>query len=164
MTQIEDAKPAFVADGLSSPPQVVELADRLTAIADRLHERIMEEIRRYDGAAVPHQVQSAMRALFDDETLLRQRANALYADAAAHIVEHLGQPQARLVALTADAAEKIRRIAVIGEATSIVGGVLALAGAIASGQATPIVAALEKIRLHASALDALPPPPARPLT
>lgn len=161
MAPFEDRKPT-AADGLSSSTHVVELADRLTAVADCLHARIMDEIRGYDGAAVPHHVQRTMRALQDDETLLRQRANALHADAATHIVEGLGQPQARLVALTADAAEKIRRIAVIGEVTSIVGGVLALAGAIASGQATPIVAALEKIHRHASALDALPPPPAKP--
>lgn len=147
--------------GLSSMQNVVELADGLTTIADRLHERILREIRGYDGRGVPSQVQDAMRRLLDDEMVLRQRANTLYADAAAFVIQGLDQPQSRLVALTADAAEKIRRIGVIGEVTSLVGGLLSLAGAVATGQPTPIVLALEKIHLHSTALDALTPNPPR---
>lgn len=146
--------------GLSSMRHVVELADGLSTIADRLHERILREIRSHDGRGVPSHVQDAMRRLLDDEMVLRQRANTLYADAAAFIVQGLDQPQSRLVALTHDAAEKIRRIGVIGEVTSLVGGLLSLAGAVASGQPTPIALALEKIHLHSTALDALTPPTA----
>lgn len=147
------------AGGLSSMQQVVELADGLSIIADRLHERILREIRSYDGRGVPVQVQDAMRRLLDDEMVLRQRANTLYADAAAFVIQGLDQPQGRLVALTAAAAEKIRRIGVIGEVTGLVGGLLSLAGAVASGQPTPIVLALEKIQLHSTTLDALTPTP-----
>ncbi|MDY0961897.1 hypothetical protein [Massilia sp. CFBP9026] len=146
--------------GLSSMQQVVELADGLSTIADRLHERILREIRSYDGRGVPVQVQDAMRRLLDDEMVLRQRANTLYADAAAFVIQGLGQPQSRVNALTAAAAEKIRRIGVIGEVTGLVGGLLSLAGAVASGQPTPIVLALEKIQLHSTTLDALTPPTA----
>lgn len=145
-------------DALSGVRQVVELADGLSEVADRLNERLHEEIRRHDGAAVPETVQAAMRTLFDDEMLLRQHANTLYADAAAHVIAGLGQPQARLVGLTADAAGKIRRIGTIAEATSLVGGVLALAGAVAGGHAGHVLLALEKIRFHNAALDALAPP------
>ncbi|MDY0978446.1 hypothetical protein SOM61_26115 [Massilia sp. CFBP9012] len=145
--------------GLSSMQQVVELADGLSTIADRLHERILREIRSYDGRGVPVPVQDAMRRLLDDEMVLRQRANTLYADAAAFVIQGLGQPQSRLVALTAAAAEKIRRIGVIGEVTGLVGGLLSLAGAVAIGQPTPIVLAIEKIQLHSTTLDALTPTP-----
>lgn len=145
--------------GLSSMQHVVELADGLSTVADRLHERILREIRSYDGRSVPSPVQHAMRGLLDDEMVLRQRANTLYADAAAFVIQGLGQPQGRLVALTADAAEKIRRIGVIGEVTSLVGGLLSLAGAVATGQPTPIALAIEKIHYHSSALDALTPTP-----
>lgn len=145
--------------GLSSMQHVVELADGLSTIADRLHERILAEIRSYDGRSVPSQVQDAMRRLLDDEMVLRQRANTLYADAAAFVILGLDQPQSRLVALTAEAAEKIRRIGVIGQVTGLVGGLLSLAGAVASGQPTPVVLALEKIHLHSTALDALTPKP-----
>ena len=145
--------------GLSSMQHVVELADGLSTVADRLHERILREIRSYDGRSVPNQVQDAMRSLLDDEMVLRQRANTLYADAAAFVIQGLDQPQGRLVALTADAAEKIRRIGVIGEVTSLVGGLLSLAGAVATGQPTPIVLALEKVHHHSTLLDTLTPSP-----
>jgi hypothetical protein len=144
---------------LSGMQQVIELADGLSTIADRLHERIMREIRSYDGRSVPDKVQDTMRQLFDDEMVLRQRANSLYADAAAYVIQGLGQPQSKLVELTADAAEKIRRIGVIGEVTGLVGGLLSLAGAVASGQPTPVALALEKIHYHATALEVLSPTP-----
>lgn len=146
--------------GLSSMQQVVELADGLSTIADRLHERILREIRSYDDRDVPAPVQDAMRRLLDDEMVLRQRANTLYADAAAFVIQGLDQPQSRLNALTAAAAEKIRRIGVIGEVTGLVGGLLSLAGAVTTGHPTPIVLALEKIQLHSTTLDALTPPTA----
>lgn len=146
--------------GLSSMQQVVELADGLSTIADRLHERILREIRSYDDRGVPAPVQDAMRRLLDDEMVLRQRANTLYADAAAFVIQGLDQPQSRLNALTAAAAEKIRRIGVIGEVTGLVGGLLSLAGAVTTGHPTPIVLALEKIQLHSTTLDALTPPTA----
>lgn len=145
--------------GLSRTQHVVELADGLSLVADQLHERIMHEIRGYDGRSVPDKVKEGMRKLLDDEMLLRQRANSLYADAAAFVIQGLDQPQSKLVALTADAAHKIRRIGVIAEVTGLVGGLLLLAGAVASGKPSPVVLAIEKIRLHAKALDALGPPP-----
>ncbi|WP_229440747.1 hypothetical protein [Massilia sp. BSC265] len=147
---------------LSSTEKIVELADHLSACADRIHERVMKEIRSYGGGAVPEKVQASARALFDDEVLLRQRANGLYADAATLIVKGLGKQQAHLVKLTADAAEKIRKIGVIGEVTGLVGGLLALAGAAATGQPVTILAAIDKIEKHGKALNALKPkPPAR---
>lgn len=152
--------PGAGSGGLSSMQQVVELADGLSTIADRLHERILREIRSYDDRSVPAPVQDAMRRLLDDEMVLRQRANTLYADAAAFVIQGLDQPQSRLNALTAAAAEKIRRIGVIGEVTGLVGGLLSLAGAVTTGHPTPIVLALEKIQLHSTTLDALTPPTA----
>ena len=145
---------------LSGMPQVIELADELSAFADQLHERIMAEIRSHGGRSVPDHVRDAMRALFDDEMLLRQRANSLYADAAAFVIRDLGQPQSKLVGLTKDAARKIRRIGVIGEAAGLVGGLLSLAGAAMAGQPAGVVLALDKIRLHNDALQVLLPPTA----
>ncbi|NNG23594.1 hypothetical protein HGB41_11375 [Massilia sp. ML15P13] len=147
---------------MATPDQIVELADQLSACADQIHERVMREIRAYAGGPVPDKVQATARALLEDEVLLRQRANGLYADAATFIVRALGKPQAQLVKLTTDAAEKIRRIGVIGEVTSLVGGLLALAGAAATGQAVPVLVALEKIHKQVKAIEALAPkPPAK---
>lgn len=146
-------------DALSGMPQVIELADELSAFADQLHQRIMAEIHSHGGGSVPDRVQDAMRALLDDEMLLRQRANSLYADAAAFVIRDLGQAQSKLVGLTRDAAQKIRRIGVIGEATGLVGGLLSLAGAAVAGQPAGVVLALDKIRLHNDALQLLSPTP-----
>lgn len=143
--------------GLASADQIVELADQLSACADQIHERVMREICAYGGKPVPEKVQATARALLEDEVLLRQRANSLYADAAAFIVKALGKPQAQLVKLTADAAEKIRRIGVIGEVTGLVAGLLALAGAAATGQAAPVLMALDKVHKQAKAIEALAP-------
>lgn len=148
--------------GLASVTQVVELADQLSACADQLHERIMREIRAYEGATVPEHVQAAARALFEDEVILRQRANGLYADAATYTVKSLGKSQKVVIALTAEAAEKIRKITRIAEVSGLVAGLLHLAGAAATGQPASILAALDKIRAHATAVEATKPPGVAP--
>lgn len=140
--------------GLASVAQIVELADQLSACADQLHERIMRDIRVYDGGAVPAQVQATARALLEDELLLRQRANGLYADAATYVVKSLGKSQQGVVALTTAAAEKIRKIGLIGDITGLVAGLLQLAGAAATGQAASVISALDKIHTHIKAIDA----------
>ncbi len=154
--------------GLASVQQIVELADQLSACADQLHDRIMRDIRAYQGRTVPDTVpdtvQAAARALLEDEVILRQRANGLYADAATYIVKSLGKSQRGVIALTTEAAEKIRKITLIGDITGLVGGLLQLAGAAATGQAASIVGALDKIRAHMAAIEAnkAPAPPAKP--
>lgn len=140
--------------GLVNVNQVVQLADQLSACADRIHERIMLDIKAHDGRPVPEAVQATARALLEDEVVLRQRANGLYADAATYVVKSLGKPQAQLIALTADAAEKIRKITLIGDITGLVAGLLSLAGAAATGQAAPILLALSKIEAQIAALEA----------
>jgi hypothetical protein len=137
------------AQALSTAKQVEELADRLSACADSIHERVMRDIRRsheQHHGEVPEAEQSVARALLDAEIELRQRANRLYADAAACIVGPLGQSQAHLVALTADAADKIRKITRIGDGITLVARLLGLAAAAASGQVVPILAALDQLK------------------
>lgn len=153
--------PAGSSGGLASVPQIVELADQLSACADQLHERIMRDIRAYDGGIVPAPVQATARALLEDELLLRQRANGLYADAATYVVKSLGKPQQGVVALTTAAAEKIRKIALIGDITGLVAGLLHLAGAAATGQAASVITALDKIHTNIKAIEARQTP-ARP--
>lgn len=147
-----------VQGGLASVNQIVELADQLSACADQLHERIMRDIRAYEGREVPEKVQAAARALLEDEVILRQRANGLYADAATYIVKSLGKSQQGVIALTTEAAEKIRKITRIGDVAGLVAGLLHLAGAAATGQAAPIIMALDKIRTHMAAIEATNPP------
>ena len=144
-------------NGLSNVAQVEALADQLSACADQLHARVMQDIKAHKDGAFSDAEQAAARALLDDEVVLRQRANGLYADAATYVVKALGKPQQHVVELTAAAAEKIRKIVLLGDVTGLVAGLLSLAGAAATGQAAPIVLALEKIRLQVQALQAHQP-------
>ena len=152
-----DVDSATRANALSNMQCVVDLADSVVCIADDLHERILQEIARYNDRTMPDAQKALMRALTDDERLLRQYAHALYADAAIFVIQDLKEPQYRLMALTAEAAEKIRRIGIIGEVTGLVGGILLLVGSIARGQFSTVGAALEKIQLHNAALKTLKP-------
>ena len=145
------------ANALSNMEHVVDLADSVVCIADDLHERILQEIASYNGRTMPDAQKALLRALTDNELLLRQYAHALYANATTFVIHDLAQPQHRLMALTAEAAEKIRRIGVIGEVTGLVGGILLLVGSIARGQFSQVGAALEKIQLHNAALKTLKP-------
>jgi regulator of protease activity HflC (stomatin/prohibitin superfamily) len=150
------------AEALSTAKQVEELGDQLSACADSIHERVMRDIHRSQQqhhGEVPEAEQSAARALLDAEIELRQRADRLYADAAACIATSLGQPQQRLLALTADAAEKIKTITHLSDGISLVARLLGLAAAAATGQSVLILPAVDllKTQLDAMALHNAPP-------
>lgn len=151
-------------NGLASVAEVEALADQLSACADQIHARVMKDIKSHNGGPFSDAEQATARALLDDEVLLRQRANSLYADAATYVVKTLGKPQAHVIELTVAAAEKIRKITMIGDLVGLVGGLLSLAGAAATGQAAPILAALDKIRTQIKAVQADMPkaPPVKP--
>lgn len=153
------SKPPSPAEALSTAKQVEELADKLSACADSIHARVMSDIRRHGGGEVPEAEQAAARALLDAEIELRQRANRLYAEAAACIVSSLGQSQQKLIQLTTDAAAKIQHITRISDGISLVARLLGLAAAAATGQVTPILAAVGALKLQLDVI-ALHNPPA----
>jgi hypothetical protein len=141
-------------NGLDNVTRIEALADQLSSCADALHARVMASIKAHNGAPLSEAEQAVARALLDDEMVLRQRANSLYADSATYVVKALGAPQQHVIELTTAAAEKIRHIAQIGSVTALVAGLLALAGAAVTGQAAPILVALDKIRRQ---VQAMPP-------
>jgi hypothetical protein len=122
----------------------------------------MRDIHAYDSGAVPRAAQEAARTLLDEEQVLRQRANSLYLDAATLVVHSLGQSQQHLLALTADAAQKLKKLTKLRDAMGIVGRVLELSAAAATGQPALIVRALEDMKhmLDYVALHNAPPAPA----
>jgi hypothetical protein len=132
-------------NGLSTAAQIEALADQLSAIADEIHARVMKDIKDHKGGPINEAEQAIARALLEDEVQLRLRAELLYADAATYVVQSLGKSQQQIVKLTADAAEKIRKISRIADVTGLVGGVLMLAGAAATGQPAAIVVAIERV-------------------
>lgn len=154
--------PPTPADALATAKQVEELADRLSACADSIHERVMRDVHRSQAqhhGQVPESEQAVARTLLDAEVELRQRANRLYADAATCIVGSLGQSQQHLVALTIDAADKIKNITRIGDGITLVARLLGLAAAASTGQVLPILAAVDQLKtqLDVVALHEAPP-------
>jgi hypothetical protein len=152
------------AEALSTAKQVEELADKLSACADSIHERVMRDIRRSQEqhhGEVPESEQSVARALLDAEVELRQRADRLYADAAACVVSSLGRSQQHLVALTLDAAKKIQNIVRIGDGITLVARLLGLAAAAATGQVLPILAALDQLKTQLDVVAMHQAPPAQ---
>ena len=141
-------------NALATVDQIEQLADQLSDCADELHVRIIKDIKAHAATPMNDAEQAATRALLDDEAVLRQRANALYADAARAVVSTLAASQADVIALTKKAAERIHNITLLGDATGLVAGLLMLAGAAGTGQPAPIVLALEKITHQVQALQA----------
>jgi hypothetical protein len=141
-------------NALSQPADVAALADELSAAADAIHARVLADLATHAGAPVPEADQAAMRALFDAEVLLRQRANGLYADAAAAVVKSLALPQQQLMALAAEARTKIRTITRISDALSLSGALLTVAGAAVTGQLPVMVTAVERLRRTVLAVQA----------
>ena len=160
----ENAQKHADQNGLATVPQIEALADQLSVCADQIHARVMKDIKAHNGGPAGDAEQATARALLDDELLLRQRANSLYADATIYVVKTLGKPQQHVMELTAAAGEKIRRITMIGDVVGLVGGLLSLAGAAATGQPVPILAALDKIRSQINAVQSDMPnkAPAKP--
>lgn len=159
------ATPADTGGGaLSTPEQVTQLGDQLSAIADAMHERIMREIRTYPSGAVPPAAQQEARALLDDEQLLRQQANALYLQAATQIVKSLPQSQLHVMQLTAAAADKLKHLVQLRDALGVVGRVLELSGAALTGNPVIIMRALEDMHHMMDAIELHNPKPAAPAT
>lgn len=159
--------------GLSTPAEIEQLADQLTAAANALHERIMKDLQAYHGGPVPLQAQEAARKLIDDEQELRQRANSLYADATTLIVRALGKPQAHLMALAADATARIKTLVKISDTMGVVGRLLEISGAALTGNPVLIMRSFEDMHhmldllaLHnpaaATPAPSDPPAPAKP--
>jgi hypothetical protein len=135
-------------DGLSSVDDIMALAAQLSCVAGAIHERALVAIRAPAGAPLADAERNAAFALLDDELLLRQHVHALYLDAARATVKDLGQSQQHVLALTADATEKIRKISAIANVTALVAAVVGLAGAAASGVPGTVSLAMKSVRDH----------------
>jgi hypothetical protein len=132
---------------LSTQKQVEALAEQLTACADAIHSRLMNAIKKKEIDRVQAQ------AMFQDEALLRQRANGLYIDAAKCLVEGLARSQASLLGTIDLAAREIRSMKNIASTIDLVADILVLAAAAYAAKPGPILAALKEIRDDIQALD-----------
>jgi hypothetical protein len=136
------------------------LADSLSASADALHARLMRAIRQRPDATAAGQTtepaitQAAAQALFENEVILRQRANGLYLEAATLAAAGLGDWQQQLLDVAAQAQEKIRKIDRIKDLIALTGELLSLAAAVASGAPERLITPYEKLKERVETLQA----------
>ena len=131
---------------LANQRQVEELANSLTECADSIHERLMKAVK---NKAVN---QAEAQATFQDETILRQRANSLYIDAASCVLGDLAMPQKGLMDVVDTAKAKIRNIKQISAFVDLVADLLALAAAAYAAKPGPILATLKEVKEDVEAL------------
>jgi len=138
---------------LSQQARFETLADQLSACADALHRRLMAALRKPVPAGSPPAIpQGVAQALFENEVALRQRANALYLDAAVVAASGLAVHQQALLELTARAQQKIDKIDRIKDLVDVAAELLALGAALAGGKPDKVLSPLEKLKHHLDAL------------
>jgi len=141
---------------MTDPHDIEALGDNLSASADALHAQLMRALRkRAPGGTAPGMTQGTAQALFENEVLLRQRANSLYLDSARLAASGLGGAQQRLLEQTRRAQDAVARIDQVKDLVDLSAELLSLGAAVASGKPERIVTPLEKLKHH---LDALAPP------
>lgn len=132
---------------LSNQKQVEALADELTASADSIHDRLMKAIKDKEID------QNTAQLIFQDESTLRQRANALYIDAANCVVDGLTESQKSVMDLIDKANGKMKKIKVIASFIDLTADLLVFAAAAYAAKPGPILSALKEIKNDVDALS-----------
>lgn len=131
---------------LGSAMQVEQLGDSLSQAAGALHGAVLRAIRKRAslGAAGINQAQA--QAVFALEVALRQQANALYADAAGHIITGLDTAQGQLSALLDTVRQRIAGHDSVSHWISLATGLLNLGRAVLARSPERILATLDTVR------------------
>lgn len=125
---------------LETPESIEALANSLTGAADVLHDRLIHAIK---GGGLD---QATALAIFQQESALRQKANALFADVAGCVVNGLAVEQAELIGAVGAAKARLQAVDDIRKAMELVADVIVLGASAAVGKPGPILAALKEIR------------------
>lgn len=131
---------------LGNAAEVEALANKVTDCANAIHSRLMDAIKNKEID------QTTAQAIFQDETILRQRANSLYLDAANCIVTDLKTSQAELLGVVENAKDAMEKIKKIAQFIDLAADILLLVAAAYAAKPAPIVAALKEVK---SDLDGL---------
>ena len=131
---------------LANATQIVDFADALTRSADSIHDRLLTAIRNNE---VDH---PTAQMIFQDESILRQRANGLYIDAASCVVAGLDEAQKSVIDLVDTANARMRKIKEMAQFIDLVADLLLLATATYAAKPRPIIAALKEVRRDVEAL------------
>lgn len=131
---------------LSNLSEVEALANKVTECANAIHSRLMTAINNKEID------QAKAQALFQDETILRQRANSLYLDAANCVVANLQISQDDLLGVIEDAQNSMAKIEKVAHFIDLIADILMLVAAAYAAKPAPILAAVKEVK---SDLDAL---------
>lgn len=131
---------------LSKKGEVEALADSFGKSADVIHKRILNAIRKKEIG------QTEAQSLFQDETALRIKANALYLEAVQLVVRDLEVTQRELMKVVDKATAHIKKIKKISAFVDLVADLLVLAAAAYAAKPGPIVSALNEVKTDVTAL------------
>jgi hypothetical protein len=132
---------------LADKAQVEELADKITGCADAIHVRLIQAIKNKE---IDHVI---AQLIFQDETILRQRANGLYIDAANCVVIGLSGSQRNLIKVINLAKAKIATIETIERVIDLIADILVVAAAAYAAKPDSILAALKEVKTDIDELD-----------
>jgi hypothetical protein len=132
---------------LETAEQIEELADALTASANAIHARLMKAIKSNEIS------REEARATSHDEATLRQRANALYIDAALRIVSGLKLTQTELLATIRSGNENLKKLKKVATFLDFVADILTLSTAIYAAKPAVILAAYKEIKKDIDGFD-----------
>jgi hypothetical protein len=125
---------------LNTQKEVEQLADSLTKSADAIHKQLLKEIKR---GGVDH---AQAQLIFQDEAVLRQKANGLYIDAANCVLKNVAADQDEIIGLIAAANDKLKKIEDTGKFIDLIADLLVLASAAYAAKPGPLLAALKEVR------------------
>lgn len=125
---------------LTTQAQIETVAAELNNCADIIHERLMKAVKRKEIARADAQL------IFQDEIILRQKANGLYIDAANSVVIGLMETQKSLLDTIGLAKQKLRKIRDIATFIDLTADLIVLAAAISTAKPPAILAALKEIK------------------
>ncbi len=131
---------------LSSAIRVEQLGDSLSQAATALHDAVMRAIRKRASLGEAGITQAQAQAVFALEVELRQQANALYADAAGHIITGLDTAQRQLSGLLDTARQRIARHDKVSDWISLATSLLNLGRAVLAHSAERILSTLATVR------------------
>lgn len=125
---------------LTTQAQIETVAAELNNCADIIHERLMKAVKRKEIARADAQL------IFQDEIILRQKANGLYIDAANSVVIGLMETQKSLLETIGLAKQKLRKIRDVATFIDLTADLIVLAVAISTAKPPAILAALKEIK------------------
>src|SRR5713226_6230630 len=127
-------------NGLNSVDKIIEAADALTGIADAAQRWVKQQFER-------KKIQQAQaHELFASINQIRHIADTLYTTAAAAVVKDLGETQKAVLAIINSAKDAISNIDQTKKMIDLVADLIALAAAINTGNAGPILASFKEVK------------------